>query len=154
MSNSARVHLGHVSLEVSDLERSQKFYDAFLSTLGFRRIPHTTSLWVGYRKGRTRIWLTEERPRRAVRKAPRIPTKSGADWVSDHIGFAVPSVRALAGLERELRKKRFKPFYGLDRQRIDGFAGAPKRSYYVSHAWCDPDNNVLELYTNVEGPSR
>lgn len=151
MANAKGVHLGHVSLEVSDLERSRQFYDAFLSTLGFQRIPHTTSLWVGYRKGRTRIWLTEEKPRRAVRKAPRIPTESGADWISDHIGFAVPTVRALAGLERELRKKRFKPVYGLDRQRIDGFAGAPKRSYYVSHAWRDPDNNVLELYTNVLG---
>lgn len=144
------VHLGHVNLEVSDLDRSRKFYDAFLTTLGFRRIPHTTALWVGYLKGRTRIWLTVETPRRAVRRAPRIPTKSGADWISDHLGFAVPTVRALARLERELQRKHLPQVYRLDRQRIDGFAGSPKGSYYISHAWRDPDNHVLELYTNTK----
>lgn len=136
-----------MNIEVSDLDDAGKFYDAFLTTLGFRRIPHTTKLWVGYHKGRTSIWITEEKPRRAVRKAPRIPTETGADWISDHLGFSVPTVRALAALERRMRKKHLKPVYRMTRQRIDGFAGARKGTYYVSHAWRDSDNNVLELYT-------
>ncbi|HYB79473.1 MAG TPA: VOC family protein [Thermoplasmata archaeon] len=141
MPLSEGVRLGHVNLEVSDLRRARQFYDRFLSVLGFRREMSNDPYWLGYRKGRTAIWVTVSRPPRVRRKAPHVPIDGVKDPISDHIAFAVPSGKRVADLEAALRRRGFRPVYSTDWQDAHG------NRWYVSNAWRDPDNNVLEIYS-------
>lgn len=143
MSLTTGVRLGHVNLEVSDLRRALAFYDRFLPVLGFRRLPSPPPFqgWVGYRKGRTAIWITVSRPRRARRGPPRVPTSGVTDPISDHLGFEARSQFQVRQLERALRKKGLRPVYRTGAVNMGGGVS------YVSCAFQDPDHNVLEVYT-------
>jgi catechol 2,3-dioxygenase-like lactoylglutathione lyase family enzyme len=145
MRFSRGIRLGHVNLEVSNLRRARKFYDLFLRELGFRRVAATGRYWVGYRRGPMQLWLTVSRPRVAQRRPPRIPTNGAKDPISDHLGFWVPSESQISAIEKRLIKKGYAPVYNLDRVKVWG------GRWYVSDAWKDPDNNVLELYTLRRG---
>lgn len=140
MELSDRVRLGHVSLEVTSVARARRFYDRFLPVLGFRRLPILDAAWLGYRKGRVTLWMTPSRPTRTTRRTPRLPSDGRNDPISDHLGFHVPSVRQVREIERELRRQGLEPVYAFDKQATRG------PSWYVSSAWADPDNNVLEIY--------
>ncbi len=139
MTLSDGVRLGHINVEVADLKRARRFYDRFLSVLGFPRIPPDDPHWLGYRKGRTTIWVTVSRPQRVVRRSPRVPTDGVKDPISDHIAFAAPSATRVGQIEAALRHQGFRPVYPTSRQ------GSPG-GWYISNAWKDPDNNVLEIY--------
>jgi len=139
MPLSDGVRLGHVNLEVTDLRRARRFYDRFLSVLGFPRIPPSDPYWLGYRKGRMTIWITVSRPRRVARKSPHVPTDGTKDPISDHIAFAAPSAKRVVELEVALRRKGFRPVYSTHQQQMAS-------TWYTSNAWRDPDNNVLEIY--------
>lgn len=141
MPATPTVRLGHINVEVTSLARAQRFYDRLLPVLGFRRLRNGDSTWIGYRKGTLTLWLTVSRPRQAVRRRPTVPTTGATDPISDHIGFWVPDSKTIARLERRLLRLGLRPVYGLDRVATAG------QTWYVSDAWCDPDNNVLELYT-------
>lgn len=143
MALSRGVRLGHVNLEVRDLDRARAFYDAFLGTLGFLRLPRTGPFWLGYRKGQVTVWITAGSPPRAKRAGPHVPTTGAADPISDHLGFYVPTVRQLRGLGTRLRRAGFRPVYPLSRVPTAG------RTWYVSSAWQDADHNVMELYTVI-----
>jgi len=146
MPLSDGVRLGHINLEVSDLRKAQRFYDRFLSVLGFPRIPFGDRYWLGYNKGRMTIWITVSRPRRVVRKSPHVPTDGTKDPISDHIAFAAPSAKRVAELEAALRRKGFRPIYPTHKQRTAG-------GWYTSNAWKDPDDNVLEVYSARRRPA-
>jgi len=141
MRLSKGIRLGHVNLEVSNLARARKFYDPFLREIGFRLIPITDRYWVGYRRGALNLWLTVSRPRIAVRRSPLVPTNGAKDPISDHLGFWVPSERQIAQIESRLIRQGLVPVYPIDRLKVWG------GRWYISDAWKDPDNNVLELYT-------
>jgi catechol 2,3-dioxygenase-like lactoylglutathione lyase family enzyme len=149
MPRSKEVRLGHVSLEVSDLAAARRFYDGFLPLLGFTRVPLRGRFWIGYRKAQMAIWVTSSRPRRAVRRRPHVPTDGARDPISDHLGFWVPSLKLLQGLEKELTAKGYRAVYPLDKVPT-GPPFSREPSWYVSCAYSDPDNNVLELYTMIE----
>jgi catechol 2,3-dioxygenase-like lactoylglutathione lyase family enzyme len=140
MARSSGIRLGHVNLEVTDLQSARRFYDRFFPVLGFSLILPVDRFWVGYRKGHTAIWLTATRPGRVVRRAPHVPIDGNKDPISDHLGFQAPSVRRVLEVERSLRRLGFRPVYSTDRQRTKG------PTWYTSNAWRDPDNNVLEVY--------
>jgi catechol 2,3-dioxygenase-like lactoylglutathione lyase family enzyme len=135
------VRLGHINLEVTNLGRARGFYDRFLPSLGFRRLPILDRAWLGYRKGRMTIWITVSRPRRTVRRAANVPTTGTNDPISDHLGFWVPTKELLRSLEKQLRSVPLTPVYATCRVPTRG------NTWYVSNAWQDPDGNVLELYT-------
>lgn len=141
MGLASGIRLGHVNLEVTRLATARRFYDRFLPVLGFRRVPRTGPVWLGYRKGSVTLWITVSRPRRTVRRPPRVPTDGATDPISDHLGFWVPSTHRLEEIERRLRGKGLRPVYPLDRVATRG------STWYISSAWRDPDENVLELYT-------
>ena len=140
MSLSDGVRLGHVNLEVTNLVRARRFYDRFLSVLGFLRIPPDDPNWLGYRKEKTTIWITVGRPPRVTRKPPHVPTDGVKDPISDHIAFVTPSAKRVEDLEGGLRRRGFRPVYSTHRERMGS-------SWYTSNAWKDPDNNVLEIYS-------
>jgi len=139
MPLSDGVRLGHINLEVTDLRRARRFYDRFLTVLGFPRIPSSDPYWLGYRRGRMTIWITVSRRRRITRKSPHVPTDGAKDPISDHIAFAAPSAKRVAELEAALRRKGLRPVYPTHKLRMAS-------SWYTSSAWSDPDNNVLEVY--------
>jgi catechol 2,3-dioxygenase-like lactoylglutathione lyase family enzyme len=141
MRVSSGVRLGHVNIEVSNLTRSRQFYDVIFPVLGFRRRPGTGRYWLGYRRGPMQVWLTVSRPSVSSKRRPRVPTNGAKDPISDHLGFWVPSVSQLGSIEKRLVARGLVPLYELDRVRVWG------GQWYVSDAWIDPDNNVLELYT-------
>ncbi len=136
--------LGHVSLGVSNVARAEKFYDEFFGLLGFRKVPIRNRHMIGYRKAHVAFWVNAFHPKRDGPLRPHIATTNG--WVSDHLGFWIPSVEQLKKLEQELIDRGFKPLYRLDRE-ATGFPFSQEPSWYFSNAWSDPDNNVLELYT-------
>jgi len=131
--------LDHVNLEVGSLGRARRFYDRILPRLGFRRLPAGYPAWVGYRGGGMTLWLTESRPARVVRQPPHVPTDGKDDPISDHLGFRVGSGARVRQLEGALRRAGLRPVYGFDR--------LPQgSSWYISCAFRDPDENVLEIY--------
>ncbi|MGA8542710.1 MAG: VOC family protein [Thermoplasmata archaeon] len=140
MALSDGIHLGHVNIEVTDLARARRFYDGFLPVLGFARMRPDDPFWLGYRKGRTALWVTASHPPRVARRAPHVPTDGIQDPISDHIGFRAPSSKRVFDLESVLRAKGFVPVYSTAKQQAHGPA------WYTSNAWKDPDNNVLEIY--------
>ena len=139
MRLSDGVRLGHVNLEVTDFRRARRFYDRFLPVLGFLRVPPDDPYWLGYRKGRTTLWITVSHPRRVVRGTPHVPTDGVKDPISDHIAFAAPSSKRVRQIEVALRLRGFRPVYPTAKQKTQG-------GWYTSNAWNDPDNNVLEIY--------
>ena len=141
MSPTDGVYLAHVNLEVTNLARARTFYDRVLPLLGFRRLPLSDAAWLGYRKRRMTLWITVSRPARTSRHAPHAPTNGATDPISDHLGFRVPSSKRVKEIEATLRGRGLTPVYGLDKVATTG------KSWYVSCAFRDPDNNVVEIYT-------
>ena len=145
-ARSAR--LGHVGIEVADLARARRFYDAFLPTIGFLRYPTGSPRWLRYRRGSTTFWLTESRPRRVRRRPARVPRTDQDDPISDHLAFVVRSGRAVADIARTLERRGLCPVYPVEWQPT----GAA--SWYVSAAWADPDGTVLEVYATPPRAAR
>ncbi len=136
---TAPARLEHVNLEVRDLARARRFYDRFLPVIGYRRLPIPDAAWLGYRAGRTTLWITVSRPPRVRRERPHVPSTGQTDPISDHLGFRVRTVRDLRRIEGALRRRGLTPVYATD-------AVPTYRSWYVSCAFADPDRNVLEIY--------
>ncbi len=147
---TAPARLEHVNLEVRDLVRARRFYDRFLPVIGYRRLPITDGAWLGYRGGRTTLWITVSRPARVRRQLPHVPSTGQTDPISDHLGFRVPTGREVRRIEAALGRRGVKPVYATD-------AVATHRSWYISCAFADPDRNVLEVYAvapRVRGTAR
>lgn len=143
LSMPLRARLAHVNLEVSQLERAVRFYQVLLGELGFRILPRTDPVWVGFRQGPTTIWLTESHPPRVARGPPRVPTSGAVDPISDHLGFRASSGKEVLAIERRLRRRGLRPVYATCRVPTAG------STWYVSNAWQDPDRNVMEVYASV-----
>jgi catechol 2,3-dioxygenase-like lactoylglutathione lyase family enzyme len=122
--------LDHVAIEVSDLVRSARFYDAVVHALGGRRIVDS-SAGIGYGRDRPELWLM---PRE--QKPPRSPAAPRPG----HVGIAAAGRRAVDAAHEA----------GLAAGGRD--AGAPAaRSFgppnYYSGYLIDPDGARLELVT-------
>jgi catechol 2,3-dioxygenase-like lactoylglutathione lyase family enzyme len=141
MSGVNGLRLQHVNLEVRNLQRARRFHDRLLPVLGFRRLPITDAAWLGYRRGRTTLWFTVIRPHRTRLGRPHVPTTGTTDPISNHLGFRVPRATQVAQIEDAMRKRGIVPVYGFSKVPTAG------RTWYVSAAWRDPDNNVFEVYT-------
>lgn len=127
--------LHHVSLEVSDVERTTWFYDRFLGELGMRRFVKESD-YVAYTDGALTIWLIKERSPRIHRKPP-----SGEEEViAEHLAFHVESPGRVQAIEQKLAQAEIYALFRTEEH--------PEfRPGYVSCTWCDPDNIVLEVYT-------
>jgi catechol 2,3-dioxygenase-like lactoylglutathione lyase family enzyme len=118
----------HVSLEVSDLERSGRFYDALLAPLGWRRVAEASEA-IGYGLHDNPVLVVNERP-------PAVPG-------SGHVCFeasAIPAVKAaweagVAAGGRDEGEPGMRPYY---------------RAGHYSAYLSDPDGHRLEVAVRAE----
>ncbi len=134
--------LKHVSLEVSDVARTEWFHDRFLGRLGFRRFVRDAG-YLGYTNGDLTIWFLRSRSPR-VRRAP--PT-GDEEVVADHLAFEVGSPDEVRSFEAALAKEELYPFF-------KGEEHPEFRPGYFSAIWTDPDQVVLEVYAIAATPKR
>jgi catechol 2,3-dioxygenase-like lactoylglutathione lyase family enzyme len=117
--------LAHVALEVSDLARSARFYDAVVNALGGRRIVDTEG-GIGYGRDRPQLWLVPGRSEPAPRPghvAVAAPGRRGVDAAHE---------AGLAAGGRDAGAPAARPF------------GPP--GYYSGYL-LDPDGARLEVVT-------
>ena len=134
------VRLGHVSLEVASIASARRYHDRFLGTLGFRVFQEGT-WYLGYRRPGITIWFFRRgRSAQVRREWPRLP-RADEEVIPEHVGFAVPSWKAVARWEDRLRAQGLVPFYPVDRGPP---RAAPER--YRSAACVDVDRIVWEVY--------
>jgi catechol 2,3-dioxygenase-like lactoylglutathione lyase family enzyme len=118
--------LDHVGLEVSDLERSARFYDAVLGRLGLRRIVSSPSA-VAYGSHEPRLWIVAR---------GRGPAPGFGHIAISAAGRAAVEAAHAAALEHGGRQ--------------DGEGGAPAprpeygRTYFAAYVR-DPDDLRVEL---------
>jgi catechol 2,3-dioxygenase-like lactoylglutathione lyase family enzyme len=115
--------IDHVALEVSDLARAGRFYDAVMHPLGGRRIVDSPD-GIGYGRNRPEIWL--------------MPRQNGARTRGGHVAIVAAGRRAVDAA----------PEAGLAAGGRDAGAPAPRPfgppSYYSGYL-VDPDGARLEF---------
>jgi catechol 2,3-dioxygenase-like lactoylglutathione lyase family enzyme len=125
--------LDHVALEVADLARTARFYDALMHALGGRRIVDSPD-GIGYGRDRPELWLM---PRATAR--PRNAAANGNGRAAHgHIAIAAAGRRAVDAAHEA----------GLAAGGRDGGAPAPRPAgppNYYSGYLVDPDGAWLEL---------
>jgi catechol 2,3-dioxygenase-like lactoylglutathione lyase family enzyme len=132
---AARSSLRHVSLEVSDIERTCWFYDRFFAELGFRRFVRDPT-YAAYTDGDLTVWLLHDRSPRIHRKPPT----GEEEVIAEHLAFHVDSPQQVQAIEDRLAKSEIYPIFRTEEH--------PEfRPGYVSATWVDPDQVVLEIYT-------
>ena len=133
--------VGHVGIEVSNLDSSKKFYKALLTGLGFS-IMMDTEDGVGFSNQNFSVWVSALREPRVRRKAP-----TGEEFVvTDHLAILVQDREAVYDVEREMKRKGFKALFPCEEH--------PEfEPGYYAVSFCDPDNYVIEIYTR-EKPKR
>jgi predicted lactoylglutathione lyase len=133
-----RVSIGHVSLEVSDLVRSRKFYEPALKGLGFKTVLEQADA-SGYSNQSLSIFLAKPQSPRVQRKPP-----SEAEFaIAEHFAILLPDRKTVDETTELVENAGFKPFFPPEEH--SEFAPG-----YYSASFCDPDNNVIEFYTIEE----
>jgi catechol 2,3-dioxygenase-like lactoylglutathione lyase family enzyme len=126
--------LDHVALDVGDLARAARFYDALMHPLGGRRIVDSPD-GIGYGRDRPELWIM---PRRASNGPGDEPSGSAPRAASSHVAIAASGRRAVDAAHEA----------GLAAGGRDGGAPAPRPfgppSYYSGYL-VDPDGAWLEL---------
>jgi catechol 2,3-dioxygenase-like lactoylglutathione lyase family enzyme len=147
--------LDHVALEVADLGRAARFYDALMYPLGGRRIVDSPD-GIGYGRDRPELWIMPRRQNRTasaaeaaagreagVARAGRGTGAAGAGGQhppprGGHVAIAASGRRAVDAAHEA----------GLAAGGRDGGAPAPRRfgppNYYSGYL-VDPDGAWLEL---------
>ncbi len=133
-----RATVGHVGIEVKSLERSKKFYEALLGTLGFRVIMDSKE-GIGFSNEVLGVWLGMSIEPRVNRKAP-----TGDEFVvADHLAILVPDKNDVYNIEKEMIAIGFKPLFPCEEH--------PRfEPGYYAVSFCDPDNYVIEVYTRAK----
>jgi len=133
-----QVIIGHVGIEASSLENSRKFYEVLLKALGFRVILDSKES-VGFSNGNFQIWLSEPMKPRFKCEAP-----TGEEFVvSEHVAILVPNRNKVDSVAKKMRDNGFDILFPPEEQ--------PQftEGYYAT-SFCDPDNHVIEVYTEPE----
>ncbi|HXX88449.1 MAG TPA: VOC family protein [Candidatus Acidoferrum sp.] len=133
-----QVIIGHVGIEASSLENARKFYEVLLKALGFRVILDSKES-VGFSNGNFQIWLSEPMKQRFKCEAP-----TGEEFVvSEHVAILVPNRNKVDSVAKKMRDNGFDILFPPEEQ--------PQftEGYYAT-SFCDPDNHVIEVYTEPE----
>jgi len=133
--------VGHVGIEVTNLNHSKKFYKALLGGLGFRVMMDDEN-GIGFSNQTFSVWVGELREPRIRRKAP-----TGEEFVViDHLAIFVPEKKAVYDIEKEMKKSGFEALFPCEEH--------PQfEPGYYAVSFCDPDNYVVEIYTRQK-PSK
>jgi catechol 2,3-dioxygenase-like lactoylglutathione lyase family enzyme len=122
--------LDHVALEVADLARAARFYDALMHPLGGRRIVDSPD-GIGYGRDRPELWIMP-------RPTGTDPADGDARPRRGHVAIAGSGRRAVDAAHQA----------GIAAGGRDGGAPAPRRfgppNYYSGYL-VDPDGAWLEL---------
>lgn len=121
------VEIDHLSICVSDIEKSRPFYDYFLKFLGFKLMDDYGDA-VGWTDGRTRLWIMQ-----ADEEGKRHPYRF-RNVGFHHYAFQLESRAAVDALEGHLKKK--------DIEIVDP-AGEYYEDYYAVF-FLDPDGMKFE----------
>jgi catechol 2,3-dioxygenase-like lactoylglutathione lyase family enzyme len=137
----AQAIVGHVGIEVSNLDNSKKFYKALLGVLGFKIIMDTAD-GVGFSNQSFQVWVSQLLERRVKRRAP-----TGEEFVvADHLAILVQDKGTVDVVAREMKKKGFKALFPCEEH--------PEfEPGYYAVSFSDPDNYVIEIYTRPK-PTR
>ena len=123
----------HVEVNVSNLEKSSKFYEGFLSWLGYTRVLEEKGI-VGWRKSRTRIFLVQCAAKYRSNGFHR--KRIGLN----HIAFQAPTRQTVDEFYKAyLLTNKIPILYGGTKEWPDYEGG-----YYAVY-WEDPDRIKLEL---------
>jgi catechol 2,3-dioxygenase-like lactoylglutathione lyase family enzyme len=126
--------LDHVALEVADLERSARFYDAVMRPLGGRRIVDSPD-GIGYGRDRPELWIMPRRGQGATRNGA---AHTGETPRKGHVAIAAFGRPAVDAAHRA----------GLAAGGRDGGAPAARAfgppNYYSGYL-VDPDGAWVEL---------
>jgi catechol 2,3-dioxygenase-like lactoylglutathione lyase family enzyme len=127
--------LDHVALEVADLARAARFYDALMRPLGGRRIVDARDA-IGYGRDQPELWIM----RRGANGDGNAHATREAARRQGHVAIAAAGRRAVDAAHRA----------GLAAGGRDGGAPAPRpsgrRSRYSGYL-LDPDGAWVELVT-------
>ena len=128
-----KLKLDHISLEVKDFTKANKFYKALVKAAGLKRLMGGKG-WVGYGNREFQLFLgVPDKPR--VKRAQ--PT--GEEFViMDHLAFTLGSRKEVDTLAAALIKAGFKPVFPA--QEYPDFGPG-----FYAVTFCDPSNNVLEF---------
>jgi catechol 2,3-dioxygenase-like lactoylglutathione lyase family enzyme len=131
--------LDHVALEVADLARAARFYDALMHALGGRRIVDSPN-GIGYGRDQPELWIMPRAARPAGTTASaKATTADGATPPRrGHVGIAASGRRAVDAAHAA----------GLAAGGRDGGAPGPRAfgpPMYYSGYLVDPDGAWLEL---------
>jgi catechol 2,3-dioxygenase-like lactoylglutathione lyase family enzyme len=130
--------IGHVGIEVSNLDSSRKFYKTLLDVLGFKIIMDSKD-GLAFTNQNFSVWIGELREPRVKRKAP-----TGEEFVvADHLAIHVPDKKTVYDIEKEMKKKGFEALFPCEEH--------PQfEPGYHAVSFCDPDNYVIEIYTRLK----
>jgi catechol 2,3-dioxygenase-like lactoylglutathione lyase family enzyme len=134
LSKQTEAVVGHVGIEVSDLDGSKKFYKTLLSGLGFR-VTMDTKDGMGFSNENFSLWVGELKQPRVRRKAP-----TGEEFVvADHLAILVQNKKAVDDIEKVMKKSGFEPLFPCEEH-------TQFEPGYYAVSFCDPDNYVIEVY--------
>ena len=128
------MRVGHICLEVSDLNKANGFYVPLLERLGFKVILADKDT-IGVSNGTFAVWLTRVESKRVERKPP-----TGEEFVvADHFALLVANRNTVNEVAKAMEGSGFKPLFPPEEH--------PEFTQgYYSASFCDNDNNVIELY--------
>ena len=136
MANSAKmVRVGHIYLEVSELETAKRFYAVLFEKLGFEVILEDKES-VGWSNGSFVIFLSKPAKQRVSKKKP------GKDdfVIADHFALPPESRADVDSLVAFMKGRGIDVSFPAE--------GHPEFGpNYYSVSYCEPDNNVVELYS-------
>jgi catechol 2,3-dioxygenase-like lactoylglutathione lyase family enzyme len=138
----AKAIIGHVGIEVSSLENSRSFYEVLLKALGFRRIVNSKET-VGFSNQNFQVWVSQPHIPRVKCEAP-----TGEEFVvSEHVAILVPDKSKVDSVAKKMRENGYDILFPPEEQ--------PQftEGYYAT-SFCDPDNHVIEVYTEPEKERR
>ena len=129
------ITLGHVCIEVSNLQISRRFYEALLGELAFKTIVDTKET-IGFSNGVFNIWLAES-PTPRIKREPPTGEES---VVADHLAILVSNKQTVDAIAEEMKRNGFVELFPPEEH-------AEFQPGYYAASFCDPDNYVLEVYT-------
>lgn len=127
--------VGHVGIEVTNLERSKKFYKTLFCGLGLK-VHMDSKDGLGLGNDSFSVWIGELRESRVRRKAP-----TGEEFVvADHLAVVVPDKDAVYAIESVMKKGGYNPLFPCEEHPYF-------EPGYFAASFLDPDNYVIEVYT-------
>jgi catechol 2,3-dioxygenase-like lactoylglutathione lyase family enzyme len=132
--------VGHVAIEVTDLNKSKKFYQSLLNGLGFEVIMDNGNA-VGFSNQTFQVWLAKPEKKRIKRESP-----TGEEFiVADHIAILVPDRESVDAAAKNMKKSGFEALFPCEE--YPEFCPG-----YYAVSFSDPDNFVIEIYTRPQRP--